>query len=90
MAAEPAEYDPALQLMQARLLVAPAVVEYSPALQPVHAVEPCSDHDPTKHCPQYATTEAPVTSEAVPAGQLRQTAALFAPVEVEYVPAEQP
>jgi hypothetical protein len=77
--------------VQTEAVCAPApAVEYEPAEQLVQVAEPASAYLPAVQVVHVEASVAPVAAEAVPAAQLRHTAALvaLAPL-VEYVPAGQ-
>ena len=55
----------------------------------MHVAAPARAYEPAAQDPQDVDTDAPVTADAVPAGQLTQATEREAATVVEYVPLEQ-
>ena len=81
------DHEPATHVWHVTALVAATVVEYDPALQLTHAVDPDEEYVPAMQMAQTVVAVAPTTVDAFPAGHSRHTLGLAAPLVVEYVPA---
>ncbi len=83
------EYEPRVQFMHVPLLDAPMAVEYVPAEQLLHAVDPDGENEPAPHVTHTEDDCAAITVEKEPERQLTHDALLGACSVVEYAPAEQ-
>ena len=73
------------------MVTAPDAVEYVPAEQLLHAVDPDDDeYDPATHVRHDADEFAAHSVEYVPESQLTHVALLDAPDVLEYLPVGQP